>query len=75
VEPSDRPAARQGEPRALRSQAGRSLSEALFRHVDWEPGEVIISLLGIGEKGTTQEGRFKERKIVPPAFIGSLTNI
>lgn len=42
----------------------------LFRHVDWEPGQVI-SLLGIGEKGTTQEGRFKERKIIPPTFIGS----
>lgn len=42
----------------------------LFRHVDWEPGQVI-SLLGIGEKGTTQEGRFKERKIVSPAFMGS----
>jgi hypothetical protein len=42
----------------------------LFRHVDFEPGQVI-SLLGIGEKGTTQEGRFRERKIVPPQFIGS----
>lgn len=47
----------------------------LFRHVDWEEGQ-LISLLGIGEKGTPQEdvngkGPFKERKIVPPAFIGA----
>src|SRR5688500_17059555 len=44
--------------------------KALFRNVEWSEGEVI-SLLGIGEKGTEQEGRFRERKIIPPAFIGS----
>ena len=46
----------------------------LFRHVDWQPGQVL-SLLGIGEKGTDQDGRngkpFKERKIIAPAFIGA----
>lgn len=41
----------------------------LFRHVDWQPGQVM-SLLGIGEKGTAQEGKFRERQIIPPAFIG-----
>jgi hypothetical protein len=41
----------------------------LFRHVDWIDGQVI-SLLGIGEKGTPQEGVFKERQIIPPAFVG-----
>lgn len=44
--------------------------KALFRYVDFEPGQVI-SLLGIGEKGTTQEGRFRERKIIAPTFLGS----
>jgi len=42
----------------------------LFRNVDWNDGEVI-SLLGIGEKGTPREGEFRERKIVAPAFIGA----
>jgi hypothetical protein len=42
----------------------------LFRNVDWSEGEVI-SLLGIGEKGTPQEGIFRERQIVAPAFIGA----
>lgn len=41
----------------------------LFRNVDWNDGEVI-SLLGIGEKGTEREGVFKERQIIPPAFMG-----
>ena len=42
----------------------------LFRHVDWQAGQVI-SLLGIGEKGTDREGVFRERQIVAPGFIGS----
>lgn len=41
----------------------------LFRNVDWNDGEVI-SLLGIGEKGTPKEGEFRERQIVAPAFVG-----
>lgn len=41
----------------------------LFRNVEWNDGEVI-SLLGIGEKGTDREGVFKERQIIPPAFMG-----
>lgn len=41
----------------------------LYRHVDWQPGQQI-SLLGIGEKGTAQEGVFKAREFVPPGFIG-----
>ena len=41
----------------------------LFRNVDWLDGEVI-SLLGIGEKGTTQEGKFRDRVIIAPKFIG-----
>ena len=44
--------------------------QTLFRNVDWEPGQVI-SLLGIGEKGTPREGVFRERKFIPPAFIGA----
>ncbi|HET6940572.1 MAG TPA: AAA family ATPase [Sphingomicrobium sp.] len=45
--------------------------QTLFRNVDWEDGQ-LISLLGIGEKGTPkEEEHFRERKIVPPAFIGS----
>lgn len=35
----------------------------LFEHVDWAEGG-IISLLGVGEKGTLQEGKFKERKFI-----------
>ena len=45
--------------------------KTLFRNVDWLEGE-LISVLGIGEKGTAQEGVFRERKIVPPAFVGSV---
>jgi Protein of unknown function (DUF3987) len=41
----------------------------IFKHVDWQPGQQI-SLLGIGEKGTIQEGVFKAREVVPPGFIG-----
>jgi hypothetical protein len=51
------------------SQVEQYLS-ALFRNVDWNEGEVV-SLLGIGEKGTPKEGEFRERQIVPPAFMGS----
>lgn len=43
----------------------------LYRHVDWQPGQ-IISLLGIGEKGTTQEGKFRERQLIAPAFLGAI---
>lgn len=35
---------------------------SLFRHVDW--GKRVISLLGIGEKGTDKEGVFRERKFI-----------
>jgi hypothetical protein len=51
-----------------RAQVEEYLS-TLFKHVDWEPGQVV-SLLGIGEKGTTQEGVFRDRQIIPPAFMG-----
>lgn len=37
----------------------------LFQHVDWSEGG-IVSLLGIGEKGTSREGGFKDRKFVRP---------
>ena len=43
--------------------------DMLFGNVEWEPGQ-LISLLGIGEKGTGREGIFKDRQIVPPGFIG-----
>jgi hypothetical protein len=43
--------------------------EMLFGNVEWQPGQVI-SLLGIGEKGTTREGIFRDRQIVSPGFIG-----
>ena len=42
----------------------------LFKHVDWQPGQ-MVSLLGIGEKGTTQEGKFRERQLVSPGFLGA----
>jgi hypothetical protein len=45
--------------------------QTLFRNVDWNESE-LISVLGIGEKGTAQEGAFRERKIVPPSFVGSV---
>ncbi|MFC3172917.1 AAA family ATPase [Novosphingobium bradum] len=41
----------------------------LFGHVDWQPGQ-SASILGIGEKGTPQEGKFRERKLIAPAFMG-----
>lgn len=43
----------------------------LYRHVDWQPGQ-CISLLGVGEKGTTQEGVVRDRHIIAPAFIGAI---
>lgn len=43
----------------------------LYRHVDWQPGQ-IISLLGVGEKGTTQEGIFRDRQLVSPQFLGAV---
>ena len=51
------------------AQAEEHIS-TLFRHVDWQPGQ-IISLLGIGEKGTKQEGVFRERQMLAPAFIAA----
>lgn len=41
---------------------------ALFRNVEWAEGE-LLSVLGIGEKGTPQEGVFRERQIIPPAMM------
>lgn len=43
----------------------------LFRNVDWQPGQ-IISILGIGEKGTEREGLLRDRQTVAPAFIGAM---
>ena len=43
----------------------------LYRYVDWQPGQ-IMSLLGIGEKGTAQEGVFRERQLVSPGFPGAI---
>lgn len=37
--------------------------DAVFRHADWEENP-YISILGIGEKGTPQEGKFRERKFI-----------
>lgn len=42
----------------------------LFRYVDWQSDQVI-SLLGVGEKGTPREGSFRERKIVAPSFMAA----
>ena len=39
--------------------------DAIFRHVDWSDGG-LISILGIGEKGTRQEGVFRDRKFIDP---------
>lgn len=41
---------------------------ALFKHVDWS--DRVISLLGIGEKGTDKEGSFRERKFINPSAAG-----
>lgn len=46
-------------------EAVRAYVEQLFQYVDWSEGGVI-SLLGIGEKGTDKEGRFRERKFLNP---------
>lgn len=43
----------------------------LYRYVDWQPGQVM-SLLGVGEKGTTQEGVFRNRQMIAPAFPGAI---
>ena len=43
----------------------------LYRHVDWQDGQVI-SLLGIGEKGTPQEGVIRDRQLISPAFLGAM---
>ncbi|CAB4120985.1 AAA domain containing protein [uncultured Caudovirales phage] len=65
---------------ALRPQVGADIStvklylETLFRHVDWAEGGVI-SLLGIGEKGTAKEGVFRERKFVDPRSAFCLSQI
>lgn len=45
--------------------------EMLYRHVDWQDGQVM-SLLGVGEKGTTQEGVFRNRQIISPGFPGAI---
>lgn len=37
----------------------------IFAHVDWSEGG-IVSLLGIGEKNTPQEGKFRDRKFLLP---------
>lgn len=42
-----------------------AFTDMLFRHVDWS-GEVV-SLLGIGEKGTPAEGVFRDRQFVAGA--------
>lgn len=44
----------------------------LFGYADWSDGS-IVSLLGIGEKGTPAEGRLRERKFIDPrsAFAGA----
>lgn len=36
--------------------------DMLFRHVDWS--DEVVSLLGIGEKGTAAEGVFRDRQFV-----------
>lgn len=43
---------------------------ALFGNVDWN-GEVV-SLLGIGEKGTDREGSFRERKFVTAGAVAEV---
>ena len=43
----------------------KSYLDCLFHAVDWADGG-IISLLGVGEKGTDKEGKFRERKFVDP---------
>lgn len=47
--------------------------DLLFAHADWSDG-AIVSLLGIGEKGTAAEGRLRERKFIDPrsAFARSV---
>lgn len=52
------------------AQTDRFLS-MLFGNVDWQPGQVT-SILGIGEKGTAQDGVFRQRHIVAPASMGAM---
>lgn len=45
----------------------------LFEHVDWSEGGVI-SLLGVGEKGTPAEGNLRERKFMSWGGAAGLTD-
>ena len=50
---------------AVRSDQIEAYFGSIFKHVDWSEGG-ILSILGIGEKGTPQEGVFRERKFLSP---------
>lgn len=54
-----------------RQSEAEAFAKMLFRNVEWEDGQ-LVSILGIGEKGTAQEGKFRERKIIAPAFMGAM---
>ena len=49
----------------LKPDETQAFAKWLFQHVDWTEGG-MMSVLGIGEKGTHQEGKFRERKIFSP---------
>jgi len=51
------------------AQAQRFMA-ALYRHVEWD--DEIISLLGVGEKGTAREGVLRERVFINPDAAGTV---
>lgn len=51
------------------AQAERFMA-ALYQHVDW--GDDLISLLGVGEKGTPREGQLRERVFLAPNAAGAV---
>jgi hypothetical protein len=57
----------EGNGKLVSVAQARGYLDWLFEHVDWtsEPG--LVSLLGIGEKGTPGEGKLRERKFIPAA--------
>ena len=46
----------------------------LFAHADWTDGS-IISLLGVGEKGTANEGKLRERKFIDPRSAFAMASV
>ena len=50
----------------------RRYLDGLFRYVDWQVDAGVVSMLGIGEKGTPKEGVFKERQFVAAGAVNAV---